>query len=124
MLPTFLAAIEKLENASKSQDNFENWIDERLLNWIPDTNDTSSLYQLVVGLKQRDYKEVFAKSNFKSIQQLRNLFELLHQNETNKDFCINQLRDSKFAFVGGLSLLFLDPVIELALNRVRTYLFT
>jgi len=80
------------------------------------------LYQRVVDLKNYNYEKVFA-SNFPSIKRLRNLFRQLNQNIANRDFCINKLIESEFAFVGGLSLLFMDPVVELALNRVSTYIF-
>ena len=111
---------DELINASKSQEAFESWIDKRLSIAEPDSE---SLYQQIVDLKKRNVEDVFANiivNEESSFRKLQNLFKQLDE-EVNKDSQIRILCENPGGFVRGLSLMFVDPVVELALDRVSSF---
>jgi len=118
--------------ASESQANFENWIDQHVESWTKHKTDDDNefdiysdniidfnqgLHDRVADLKTKPVKDVFTDSLLLPIQKLRLLLDEL-ENEPDLDSQITIVLDSGKGFIRGVSLLVVDPVIELVLNRV------
>lgn len=111
-----IALADEMVNASKSLTLFESWIDKKLA----DVDVNSTLHQRIVALNVEDVYKVFADSINKN-SPFQKLLKLLKELDDvkNEDSRVRILCENQGGFIRGMSLLFVDPVAELACNRVR-----
>ena len=118
-MPQFTQLANELIDASKSQDAFESWIDKRV-STLSVTDADSTWYKCIVDLKKRNVDDALANNINNKDSPFQKLLKLLKEleEEANEDSRNRILCDDKGGFVRGLSLMFVDPVVELALNDV------